>query len=91
MYILHVLMGVGVTNSCHTGGRDVRRRPESSPKLEEVVPTFPAAICASKPLAIDLAVKMDPPLFGAYHTEPGSCSYKLLAKLRTRELVNSRC
>jgi len=39
----------------------------------EPVPTFPAAICASKPLAIDLAVKMDPPLFGAYHTEPGSC------------------
>lgn len=34
-------------------------------------PTFAAAICASKPLAIDLGENIDPPLFGAYQTEPG--------------------
>ena len=33
--------------------------------------TFAAAICASRPLAIDLGVNIDPPLFGAYQTEPG--------------------
>ena len=53
--------------------------------------TFAAAMCASRPLAIDLAVKIDPPLFGAYHTEPGSCSHKLLAESRTRRAVNPRC
>ena len=52
--------------------------------VEKTNPTFAAAICASKPLAIDLAVKMDPPPFGAYHTEPGSCTHKLLTELRHR-------
>ena len=54
---------------------------------EETDPTFAAAICASKPLAIDLAVKMDPPSFGAYHTEPGSCTHELLVELRDRGLA----
>ena len=54
---------------------------------EEVLLTFPAAICASKPPAIDLAVKRDPPLFGAYHTEPGCCGHKLLDELWIRRLV----
>jgi len=54
---------------------------------EETNPTFAAAICASNPLAIDLAVKIDPPAFGAYHTEPGSCTHKVLAELRHRRLA----
>ena len=39
--------------------------------------TFAAAICASKPLAIDLGVKIDPPLSQVYQTEPGSWPHKL--------------
>jgi len=52
------------TQNCHWDG-------------EKSSPTFAAAICASKPLAIDLGVKIDPPLSGAYHTEPGSWPHKL--------------
>ena len=43
---------------------------------EKSNPTFPPAMCASKPLAIDLGVNNDPPLFGEYQTEPGSCSHR---------------
>jgi len=57
---------------------------------EETNLTFAAAICASRPLAIDLVVKIDPPPFGAYQTEPGSCNHKLLAESRTRRHVNPR-
>ena len=75
-------IGTSVTNSCRTDGCSVRIYTESSSGWEETNPTFAAAICASKPLAIDLGVKLDPPAFGAYHTEPGSCTRKLLAGLR---------
>jgi len=80
---------INVNNRFHTGGRDVRIYGRFSPARgrNPILRTFPAAMCASKPLAIDLGVKNDPPSFREYQTEPGSCAHTSYPLSRTRCMI----
>lgn len=69
---------IGINNRSHTGDTNVRFVRDR----EKSNTTFPAAICASNPLAIVLGVNADPPLFGPYQTEPGSCAHTLCTQSR---------
>lgn len=72
---------LGVEMSESTG--DFRQHGERNPILR----AFPAAMCASKPLAIDLGVNNDPPSFREYQTEPGSCAHTIYSLSRERCMV----
>ena len=83
---------ISINNSTHTGKVEVS---ESTRNLnrhrEKSNPTFPAAMWASKPLAIDLGVNNEPPLFGKYQTEPGSCAQKSSTQSRFSGLATHAC
>ena len=69
---------ISINNSTHTGKVEMSESTRNLDRhREKSNPTFPAAMWASKPLAIDLGVNNDPPLFEEYQTEPGSCAHKL--------------